>query len=98
MLWAAWQQSKAYRVRPSELMGITAQPLAFYLDRAVFTFGTALDAELDKAGETKGKSKKSAAQVQMAKQLVLNRWLDATDQQRFADPAQMFNWDTPPSQ
>lgn len=98
MLWAVWQQSKTYKTKPSELMHIEDEVTAYYLDRAVFTFGTALEAELDKAGQTKGKQKKSQTQVQMAKQMVLNRWLSDPGEQKFADPAAMFNWDSPPSQ
>jgi hypothetical protein len=64
-------------------MGVTSQPTAFYLDRAIYTFGTALEAELEKAGQRTGKGKNSEQQIAMAKQLVLGRWLKS---QRFADP------------
>jgi hypothetical protein len=63
---------------------VTDQPRAFYLDRAVFTFGTALEAELEKAGQTKGKTKRTDAQIAMARNRVLATWLGT---QRFADPA-----------
>jgi hypothetical protein len=81
-------------------MHIGDEVTAYYLDRAVYTFGTALDNELERAGQSKGGAKgkgKSQAAIQMAKQMVLNRWLGAGEQQKFADPAAMFNWDTPSS-
>lgn len=66
-------------------MGVTDTLAAFYLDRAVFTFGRALEAELDKAGAPgKGKQKRTDSQIQMAKMAVLNKWLGIN---RFADPA-----------
>lgn len=59
--------------------------MAFYLDRAVFLFGSALEAELERAEYSGGgKRKKSQSQINMAKQQVLARWLGT---QRFADPA-----------
>jgi len=57
--------------------------MAFYFDRAVFTFGSALEAELEKAGHSRGKSKKSDAQIAMARQQVMAKWLGT---KRFADP------------
>lgn len=64
-------------------MGIEEQPLAYYFDRAIFTFGRALEAELERVGQSKGRHKKTASQIAMARQQVLARWLGT---QRFADP------------
>lgn len=63
---------------------MTEQPTAYYLDRAVYTFGSALEADLEKAGQQRGKSKRSDSQIAMAKQQVLARWLG---NQKFAEPA-----------
>jgi len=79
-----WLQAKQFHCPPSELMGVTDQPTAFYFNRAVFTFGQALEAELEKAGASRGKSKKTDSQIAMARQMVMNRWLGT---QKFADPA-----------
>jgi hypothetical protein len=65
-------------------MGVTDQPAAFYLDRAVFTFGSALEAELDQVSQTKGKKKQSEGQIALARQQVMARWLGT--KRRFADP------------
>lgn len=81
-----WQQSKAYRSRPSEILGITEQPTAYYLDRAVFVFGRSLEAALEEAGQSRGKQKKTQSQIAMARARVLATWLGT---QRFADPMAM---------
>jgi hypothetical protein len=66
-----WQQSKDYRSRPSQLMGIDEQPLAYFIDRAVWAFGSRVEAEVRKvqAGD------KSERQKEMAGRMVMNRWL-----------------------
>lgn len=79
-LWQTYQSCKAYRCRPSELLDITEQPTAYFLDRAVQAFGTALETELEKAGQ----GKKSKGQVAMAQRMILNRWLRTPGQ--FAEP------------
>ena len=83
-LWLTWKQCKEFRCLPSVLLGLTDQPTAYYFDRAVFTFGQALENELEKAGESRGKTKKTASQVAMARQNVLSKWLKM---ERFADPS-----------
>lgn len=60
-------------------MGIDEQPAAFFLDRAVVTFGTRLELELEKAEQ----GKKSEVQKTMARTMVLNRWLGVS---AFASP------------
>lgn len=80
-LWLAWLQSKTFKCLPSELLGVTEQPAAFYFNRAVFTFGQALEAELDRVGAVKGK--RTEGQAAMARQQIMARWLGT---QRFAEP------------
>lgn len=72
-LWATFQLAKTYGCRPSDLLGITEQPTAYYLDRAVAVFGIHLENELEKA-EQKGKSARSK---QMKKNMVLHKYLGA---------------------
>lgn len=64
-------------------MGVTFQPTAYYLDRAIYTFGSALEAELERAGQSSGRNKNSEQQIAMARSMVLARWLGT---QRYADP------------
>lgn len=70
-VWEAWQLSKAYHVRPSELYGIQHPVQAFYFDRAVWVFGTTLDADLEKAGA----DAKKPAQQEAARMRVISKWL-----------------------
>lgn len=78
--WAAYQLSKTYRCRPSELYGIEGQPEAFYFDRAVGTFGVHLEAKL---AEVENHGKKSKAQKAMARSMILRRYLGSGE---FAQP------------
>lgn len=64
--------------------GTQGEPTAFYFDRAVFTFGSALEDALEKASADRGKKKKSAAQVSKARQRVMSQWLGV--EQKYADP------------
>lgn len=81
-LWTTFQTCKTYRCLPSQYLGIVEQPTAYFLDRAVSTFGTRLEAELEKVSTGK---KKSEMQIKMARTMVLNRWLGLSG---FADPSQ----------
>lgn len=76
--------AEKFQCRPSELLGLQGDAVtAFYVDRALYRFGTAIDAEMEKAAE-KGKTDQSRA---MKQQMVLNRWLRAEGGGRFKDPA-----------
>lgn len=81
-----WQQSKAFHCRPSDLLAIDDELTAYYFDRAVYTFGKALEAELDRVSQStgKGKQKKSQTQINMARSQVMNRWLGPAP--RYRDP------------
>lgn len=70
-MWAAFQLSKTYRCRPSELYGIDEQPTAFYFDRAVGLFGVTVENKLAEAES----SKKTKNQKMMARNMVLQRYL-----------------------
>lgn len=70
-VWQAWQLSKAYRCRPSEIYGIEHPVQQLYFDRAVWAFGTTLEGELEKAGN----NAKKPRQAEQARQRVLQKWL-----------------------
>jgi hypothetical protein len=81
-VWEAWQLSKTYNARPSELYGISHPVQQFFFDRAVYVFGTTLESDLEKAGE-KAKKPKQAEQARMR---VLQKWL-GTEVIGFREPA-----------
>lgn len=70
-LWTAFQLARTFRCRPSELYGIDEYPAAFYFDRAVGLFGVHLENELARVDS----SKRSKQQKEMAKKMLLNRYL-----------------------
>jgi hypothetical protein len=80
MLWEAWLLAKGLGVRPSELYGIHDEVSAYCFDRAVYTFGSQCEADIEKA-RAKAKNDKAA---QAAAQRALDKWLGI---QHFKDPA-----------
>jgi hypothetical protein len=44
-----WGMSKTWRCRPSEILRLTDEIAAYCLDRAVYLFGTAYDADINDA-------------------------------------------------
>lgn len=67
---------------------------AYVIDRAVFAFGAAVEHDMDEAEErmTRGKSKTNKKMVTLARQRVLDAYLnitarEETTQGRFRDPA-----------
>lgn len=69
--------AKAYTCRPSELYGIQHPVQELFFDRAVWLFGTSLEAELEQVTNQSSKSKKpkSQKQIEQARLKVLNKWL-----------------------
>lgn len=63
--------SGKYQCRPSDLLGLDSPLFAYYLDRAVWVFGSRVEAELDKARD----SSKSKNRQAMAVAMVQQRWL-----------------------
>lgn len=96
MLWEAWTLSRTWKVRPSEMYGIAGEFAAWCFDRAVTTFGTAVETDIK---ESTSKAKDDA-QAKRKAQLVLHKWLnmpvekeeDGEVQRRtkFRDPAAKF--------
>ena len=81
-MWSAWKLSKHLRTRPSELLGIRHDAVAYYFDQVVVAVGTMIEAEIETA-QQKSKNQKGAA---MKAQMVLNRWLRAEGGARYRDP------------
>jgi hypothetical protein len=76
-MWQAWQLSKAYTCRPSELYGIEHPVQKLFFDRAVWVFGSTLEADLEESGKSRGKKPKSEKQTNAARMKVLALWLGA---------------------
>jgi hypothetical protein len=71
MVWETFNLSKEARISPSEMLGVDREEepwVAYCLDRAVTTFGTAVQGELD---AVEGKNKK---EIEVKRQRVLNRF------------------------
>lgn len=80
-VWEAWRLSRAYHCRPSELYGIGHPVQAFFFDRALWLYGTTLEADLEKVA-AKAKKPKQAEQAQIR---VLQKWL-GTEVLGFREP------------
>lgn len=92
--------SNQWRVRPSELYGITDKLAAYYFDRAVFFFGKAYEEDVHDVT----KNAKNEKQALRAAQVATDRWLRDDDEpatptpreesespvKRFRDPAETF--------
>jgi hypothetical protein len=78
--------AKQLRVRPSDLYGIDEELTAWCFDRAVLTFGNALESKLQIIARNSKKQKEADNKVQRE----LDKWLASadpkTDTRRFADP------------
>lgn len=71
------------------MYGIRDELNAYFFDRAVTTFGHAIDSALEDAG----KNAKTTAKAEQARSRVLNQWLGLNIQQ-FRDPAGSVSSDT----
>lgn len=73
--------AQAYSLRPSELYAIMDEVTAWSFDRAVYLFGSSLDAELKKAVQ----GAKSDSQANGRRARVMAKWMG--EAQKFKDPA-----------
>jgi hypothetical protein len=81
MLWQLFNLGKTWGCRPSELIGIRSDWQAFCFDRAVATFGNALQNELE---SVEGKNSKA---IQRKRDQILRKWIpEAREERKFADP------------
>lgn len=85
-MWEAYSLAKQLKTRPSELYGVEDELTAWSFDRAVQTFGQALEAAIRTATK---KTKNQAAADRKAQQ-TLDKWLSSADTKavpgRFRDP------------
>ena len=86
-MWQAWTLSQAMKVRPSDMYAIEGDFRRFCFDRAVFTFGRALDAELN---SVKGKNDN---EINRKRERVLAKWLDQPLKFRSPSPTAGANTD-----
>jgi len=79
--------SKATGTRPSDLIAVENDPLAaFCFDRAVFSFGSALQGEINAVEGRNESERKNRLDT------LLRRWLpDSTASKKFADPRSAMN-------
>lgn len=78
-----------WRTRPSDFLGITHKTKAYYLDKAVYLFGTTFDADLEEYTKPRGKKPDSAQQTKAKRERRIAAWLadDSTPQtKRFREP------------
>lgn len=80
-MWQHYRMSKSLRKSPAELLDIRHPVKAFYFNRAVWVFGTTLEADLEAVAENVTKPKVAKAKQQM----VLATWLGTRGMYR--DPA-----------
>lgn len=90
-MWETWIATQRMRCLPSDFLGLLGSIERYYFDRAVWAFGSAVQAELDQVEEaaSRGKSKTSPKTIQARKQMVLNKWIPAPESTkgRYKDPA-----------
>lgn len=70
-LWNLYKLAKTWVVRPSDLLNVKDDYIAFCIDEAVATFGDEIEAELQDARD----DAKTKAQALLAQQQVLSRYI-----------------------
>lgn len=80
--------SQSLRTQPSAILRTSNTFAAFCIDRAVFTFGTIVESDMQEAEE----NTKTAKAAKAARAAVLDKWLNVSKKAvgRFADPALKF--------
>lgn len=81
-MWQHYRMAKSLKQTPSSLLDIRNPVRAFYFNRAVWVFGTTLEAHLESAAEGVKNEKRARAKQQM----VLAVWLGHT-KGMYRDPA-----------
>ena len=77
-MWLLWNQAKEWSTPPADLLGIEDPMLRFSINNSVYTFGAALQSELD---SVTGKKKE---QVAKKRQRIVDKWLGLP--MRFRNP------------
>lgn len=75
-----------FRCRPSELLNVSHSVEAFYLDRAVYTFGSHMEADLEEATKSTGKKADKPEVTKMKRERRLALWMQSSDGPKFRDP------------
>jgi hypothetical protein len=83
--------AKQLRIRPSDLYGIDEEVAAWSFDRAVLTFGNALESKLQIIARASKRQKEAERKVERE----LQKWLSSADdknkvRKRFADPMDLI--------
>ena len=88
--WLLYHNAKLWKTRPSKLLAIEDEYVAYCLDEAISFFGGQLEYELDEASH--GKVSKEERSARAKRQTVLDRVLGKIegDKPAYADPATMF--------
>lgn len=74
--------ARAYRCRPSEVLGVSDRLTAFYLDRAVYALAGRIQSEMDNL--------KGDERAHLKLPMILNKWgLTQPGRSGFADPTQI---------
>lgn len=79
--WRLWNLSKAYRARPSEMLGLENTWDSFCLDSAIWVFGSHIENEMNKI------EAKTDKEREHKRDSVLRRYIpELAKAQKFADP------------
>lgn len=94
MVWSTYLEAKTWGIRPSELLGIRNEYVAYCFDQAVGYAGTYIEAELDKVGYKPDKKERSIREGRKRRLETLLKLNGADETQKsksgFADPADLF--------
>lgn len=84
-MWQTWQVSQSLGKPPSELMGIGNPIHRYYFDKAVWRFGTAIEADLNHVAE----KSKTVAATRAKQAMVMAKWMGAGKNTKglYRDPA-----------
>lgn len=74
-MWELYRLAKTWRTRPSELIAVEDELAKFCLDRAVATFGLALENELN---SVHFKDDKDGKKAERKRAQILRKWLPET--------------------
>lgn len=90
-LWLLYQDSRTWRCRPSDLLGVEDQYAAYCLDQATAVWGRHIEHELEEASEN-AKDKNAAVRARKAVLYQYFPELEDAEPQigSYADPAAMF--------
>lgn len=85
-LWLLFNQATTWKCRPSEILAIDDDYVAFCIDQAVFHVGVTIRSDLD------GVEGKTSQEIAQKREQVLNKYFsdEDTTAKQYADPAMLF--------